>query len=98
MGASGPQGRENGAVAEGDMQMLEGERERGKEIGVETGGGVQSKEEEEEEEEQEEGEEENTPFKPFVLPGECLIKVTNHLSLIYFTLLCSGEKSFNWFG
>lgn len=70
-GANGPWGRENGTVAEGDAQPLEGERsERGKETGGETGGGAQPKEEEEEEEEQEEGEEESTPFKPFVVPGE----------------------------
>lgn len=49
--------------------MLEGEREEGKEIVGETGGGAQPKEEEEDEEEQEEGEE-NSPFKPFTLPGE----------------------------
>ncbi|GLD72367.1 sodium/potassium/calcium exchanger 3-like isoform X1 [Lates japonicus] len=74
LGASGPWGRENGAVAaEGDRQMLEGDRERGKETVGETGGGAQSKEEEEEEEEQEEGEEENAPFKPFILPdGWCV--------------------------
>uniref|UniRef100_A0A4W6F5N1 Solute carrier family 24 member 6a n=1 Tax=Lates calcarifer TaxID=8187 RepID=A0A4W6F5N1_LATCA len=74
LGASGPWGRENGAVAaEGDRQTLEGDRERAKETVVETGGGAQSKEEEEEEEEQEEGEEENAPFKPFILPdGWCV--------------------------
>uniref|UniRef100_A0A3B4UV78 Solute carrier family 24 member 6a n=1 Tax=Seriola dumerili TaxID=41447 RepID=A0A3B4UV78_SERDU len=71
LGASGSWGRENGTVAEGDRQMLEGETERGKEMGGETGGGAQPKEEEEEEEEQEEGEE-NTPFKPFILPGWCV--------------------------
>ncbi|XP_044061138.1 sodium/potassium/calcium exchanger 3-like isoform X3 [Siniperca chuatsi] len=69
LGANGPWGRENGTVAEGDMQPLDGERERGKETGGETGGGTQPKEEEEDEEEQEEGEEENAPFKPFVLPA-----------------------------
>ena len=68
-GANGPWGRENGTVAEGDGQPLEG-GERGKETGGEAGGGVQPKEEEEEEEEQEDGEEENAPFKPFVLPSE----------------------------
>ncbi|XP_023263151.1 sodium/potassium/calcium exchanger 3-like isoform X2 [Seriola lalandi dorsalis] len=72
LGASGSWGRENGTVAEGDRQMLEGETERGKEMGGETGGGAQPKEDEEEEEEQEEGEE-NTPFKPFILPdGWCV--------------------------
>lgn len=70
MGANGSWGRENGTVAEGDKQPLEGERERGKETGGETGGVVHPKEEEEEEEEQEEGEEENIPFKPFTLPRE----------------------------
>ncbi|KAG8003990.1 Sodium/potassium/calcium exchanger 3 [Nibea albiflora] len=68
LGANGAWGRENGTVAEGDTQPLDGERESGKEMGVETGGGAQPKEEEEEEEEQEEGEEEDAPFKPFVLP------------------------------
>lgn len=71
MGANGPWGRENGTMAEGDVQPLDGDGERGKEMGGETGGGAQIKEEEEEEEEeQEEGEGENAPFKPFVLPGE----------------------------
>lgn len=70
MGANGAWGRENRTLAEGDTQPLEGERERGKEMEGETGGGAQPKEEEEEEEEQEEGEEDNSPFKPFVLPGE----------------------------
>ncbi|TKS72285.1 Sodium/potassium/calcium exchanger 3 [Collichthys lucidus] len=69
LGANGAWGRENGTVAEGDTQPLDGERESGKEMGVDTGGGAQPKEEEEEEEEeQEEGEEEDAPFKPFVLP------------------------------
>ncbi|XP_076595611.1 sodium/potassium/calcium exchanger 3 isoform X3 [Chaetodon auriga] len=73
LGANGPWGRENGTVAEGDMQPMEEERERSKETGEETGGESQPKEEEEEEEEQEEGEEENTPFKPFILPdGWCV--------------------------
>uniref|UniRef100_A0A3Q1H2M1 Solute carrier family 24 member 6a n=1 Tax=Acanthochromis polyacanthus TaxID=80966 RepID=A0A3Q1H2M1_9TELE len=72
LGASGPWGRENGTVAEGDGQTMDGERDRGKEMGGETGGEAQPKEEEEEEEEQEEGEDENTPFKPFVLPGWCM--------------------------
>ncbi|XP_037636940.1 sodium/potassium/calcium exchanger 3-like isoform X1 [Sebastes umbrosus] len=72
LGANGPWGRENGTVAEGDRQPLDGERETGKETCRETGGGAQLKEEEEEEEEQEEGEEEDAPFKPFVLPdGWC---------------------------
>lgn len=61
-------------MAEGDVQPLDGDGERGKEMGGETGGGAQLKEEEEEEEEQEEGEGENAPFKPFVLPGECWMK------------------------
>lgn len=67
LGAGGPWERENGTVAEGDRQILEGERERGKETGGETGGGAQP--EEEEEEEQEEGQEANAAFKPFILPG-----------------------------
>ncbi|XP_044061145.1 sodium/potassium/calcium exchanger 3-like isoform X9 [Siniperca chuatsi] len=75
LGANGPWGRENGTVAEGDMQPLDGERERGKETGGETGGGTQPKEEEEDEEEQEEGEEENAPFKPFVLPDGWCVRV-----------------------
>ncbi|XP_070769126.1 sodium/potassium/calcium exchanger 3 [Enoplosus armatus] len=73
LGANGPWGRENGMVAEGVAQPLEGERERGKETGGETGGSAQPKEEEEEEEDQEEGEEENASFKPFVMPdGWCV--------------------------
>ncbi|KAM8733334.1 sodium/potassium/calcium exchanger 3 isoform 2-T2 [Acanthopagrus schlegelii] len=72
LGANGAWGRENGMVAEGEMQPLEGERERGKEMGGETGEGAQPKEEEEEDDDQEEGEEERSPFKPFVLPdGWC---------------------------
>lgn len=73
MGANGLLGREKGTLAEGDVQPLEGDGERGKEMGGETGGGAQLKEEEEEEEEEQEegeGEVENAPFKPFVLPGE----------------------------
>lgn len=70
LGANGAWGRENGVVAEGETQPLEGERERGKETGEETGEGAQPKEEEEEEDDQEEGEEESSSFKPFVLPGE----------------------------
>ncbi|XP_049442508.1 sodium/potassium/calcium exchanger 3 isoform X2 [Epinephelus fuscoguttatus] len=73
LGANGQWGRENGTMAEGDRQPLEGERERVKEAGGETGGGVQPKEDEEEEEEQEDGEEESAPFKPFILPdGWCV--------------------------
>lgn len=69
-GANAPWGRENGAVAEGDARPLEEERERGKEMAADAAGELQPKEEEEEEEEQEDGEDENTPFKPFVLPGQ----------------------------
>lgn len=57
-------------MGEGDIQPLEGDRERGKEMGGEIGGGAQHKEEEEEEEELEEGEGENAPFNPLTLPGE----------------------------
>ncbi|KAM3612324.1 uncharacterized protein V6R79_006826 [Siganus canaliculatus] len=66
-------GRENGTVAEADLQPLEGERDRApKELGGETGGGAQPKEEEEDEEEREDEEEENSPFRPFNLPdGWC---------------------------
>ncbi|XP_030595025.1 sodium/potassium/calcium exchanger 3 isoform X2 [Archocentrus centrarchus] len=72
-GASGPWGRENGTVAEGERQPPEGERERSKETVGETCGGGQPKEEEEEEEEQEDQDEENVPFKPFILPdGWCM--------------------------
>ncbi|MED6272791.1 hypothetical protein CHARACLAT_000328 [Characodon lateralis] len=72
-GSGGTWGRENGAAAEGERQLQEGEREAGKESGAETGEGAQLKEEEEEEEDQEEGEEENSPFKPFILPdGWCV--------------------------
>lgn len=68
---SGTWMRENGMVAECDRPPLQGERERAKEVGRETGGGAQPKEEdEEEEEEQEEREEENAPFRPFIIPGE----------------------------
>lgn len=69
LGANGQWGRENGTLGEGDSQPLEGDRERGKELGEATGGGAQLKEDEEEEE-VEEGEGENAPFKPFALPGE----------------------------
>ncbi|XP_067374832.1 sodium/potassium/calcium exchanger 3 isoform X1 [Channa argus] len=73
LGASGPWERENGTVAEGERQMLAGERERDKEVGGQTDGGAQPKEEEEEEDGQEEAQEENAPFKPFVLPvGWCV--------------------------
>ncbi|XP_047441952.1 sodium/potassium/calcium exchanger 3-like isoform X2 [Mugil cephalus] len=74
-GASGSWGRENGTVAEGDRQQLEGESDGGKETGQEKEA-AQPKEEEEEdedEEEQEEGEEGNAAFKPFVFPdGWCV--------------------------
>ncbi|KAM9849686.1 sodium/potassium/calcium exchanger 3-like [Aulostomus maculatus] len=75
LGASGPWGRVNGMVAEGDCQPLESEREMGKEMGRETLGGVQPKDEEEEEEEPEEGEEESMPFKPFVMPDGWCVRV-----------------------
>ncbi|XP_035505325.1 sodium/potassium/calcium exchanger 3 isoform X3 [Scophthalmus maximus] len=75
LGTSGPWGRENGSVAEGDGQTLEGERERGKEVGGRKGDGAPSKEEEEEEEEQEEGQEENSPFKPFIVPDGWCVRV-----------------------
>ncbi|KAM9356997.1 sodium/potassium/calcium exchanger 3 [Symphorus nematophorus] len=75
LGANGPWGRENGTVAEGDLQQLEGDRERGKETGGDRGGGAQPKEEEEEEEEQEEGDEENAPFKPFVMPDNWCVRL-----------------------
>lgn len=74
-------------VAEGDRQTLEGERERAKEMGEETGGVAQPKEEEEEEEEQEEGQEENAPFKPFVMPGEWWRQADAHTK---------AEWGFNW--
>lgn len=63
-------GRENGSLAQGDKQMVDGETERSKESFEGASGGAPSKEEEEDEEEQEEGEGESTPFKPFILPGE----------------------------
>lgn len=66
MGANRPWGSENGTLAKGDVQPLEGDEER---VG-ETGGGAQHKEEEQEEEELEDREEENAPFNPFILPGE----------------------------
>ncbi|XP_008278550.1 sodium/potassium/calcium exchanger 3 [Stegastes partitus] len=104
LGASGPWGRENGTVAEGGRQMLEGERERAKETdGGETGGGAQPKEEEEEEEEQEEGEEENTPFKPFVLPDGWCMRLKWLLSwplsiLLYCTIPdCSLPRWERWY-
>lgn len=68
LGVSGPWGRENGTVNEGDRQMLESERELSKEISGEARGAAVSKEEEEEE--QDEGEDHNSPFNPFSLPGE----------------------------
>ncbi|XP_024918828.1 sodium/potassium/calcium exchanger 3-like isoform X2 [Cynoglossus semilaevis] len=61
-------GRENGSLAQGDKQMVDGETERSKESFEGASGGAPSKEEEEDEEEQEEGEGESTPFKPFILP------------------------------
>lgn len=69
MSGSGTWMRENGAVAECDRPSLQGERERTKEAGRETGGGAQPKEEDEEDEEEQEEGEENSPFKPFIIPG-----------------------------
>lgn len=70
MGASGPWMSENGTVTEGDSPPREGERERSDKVRRE---GAQPKEEEEEEE-QDEGQGDESPFKPFVFPGEFLIK------------------------
>ncbi|XP_051275490.1 sodium/potassium/calcium exchanger 3 isoform X2 [Dicentrarchus labrax] len=104
VGTNGPWGgRENGTVAEGDTQPLEGERERGKETGGETGGGAQPKEEEEEEEEQEEGEDENVPFKPFVLPDGWCVRLKWLISwpvsiLLYCTVPdCSLPRWERWY-
>ncbi|XP_078117523.1 sodium/potassium/calcium exchanger 3-like [Sander vitreus] len=103
LGANGSWGRENGTVAEGDKQPLEGERERGKETGGETGGVAHPKEEEEEDEEQEEGEEENTPFKPFVLPHGWCVRLKWLLSwpvsvLLYFTIPdCNLPRWERWY-
>ncbi|XP_039669959.1 sodium/potassium/calcium exchanger 3-like isoform X1 [Perca fluviatilis] len=100
-GANGSWGRENRTVAEGDKQPLEGERERGKETGEETGGVAHP--EEEEEEEQEEGEEENTPFKPFVLPHGWCVRLKWLLSwpvsvLLYFTIPdCNLPRWERWY-
>uniref|UniRef100_UPI0037E9AEBE sodium/potassium/calcium exchanger 3-like isoform X2 n=1 Tax=Semicossyphus pulcher TaxID=241346 RepID=UPI0037E9AEBE len=75
-GASGDEGvGANGTVAEGDGQLPEGERERGKETVGETDGGAEPKDEEEEEEEQEEGDDEKAAFKPFILPGGWCVRV-----------------------
>lgn len=60
----------NGRMGEGEVQPLEGERERTK-VTLGEAGGAEHKEEEEEDEEHEDGEDENAPFKPFILPGEC---------------------------
>ncbi|XP_031159292.1 sodium/potassium/calcium exchanger 3 isoform X1 [Sander lucioperca] len=103
LGPNGSWGRENGTVAEGDKQPLEGERERGKETGGETGGVAHPKEEEEEDEEQEEGEEENTPFKPFVLPHGWCVRLKWLLSwpvsiLLYFTVPdCNLPRWERWY-
>ncbi|KAI3351687.1 hypothetical protein L3Q82_020521, partial [Scortum barcoo] len=90
-GANRPWGRENGTVAEGDAQPLEGERsERDKEMAREAGRGAQLKEEEEEEEEQEEGEEDNPPFSPFIPPDGCCERVKWLLSWpVSFLLHCT---------
>nr|XP_019954366.1 PREDICTED: sodium/potassium/calcium exchanger 3-like [Paralichthys olivaceus] len=102
-GASGLRGRENGSVAEGDRQTLEGEREMGKEVAVGTSGGALSKEEEEEEEEQEEREEEDSPFKPFNVPDGWCMRVKWLLSwplsvLLYFTIPdCSLPQWERWY-
>ncbi|XP_069028000.1 sodium/potassium/calcium exchanger 3-like isoform X1 [Embiotoca jacksoni] len=91
VGASGPWGRENGTAAEENGQTLEGEKEIGKEMEGETGGGAQPKEEEEqEEEEQEEGGEENAPFKPFAVPDGWCARVKWLLSWpVSFLLRCT---------
>ncbi|XP_069387399.1 sodium/potassium/calcium exchanger 3-like isoform X4 [Paralichthys olivaceus] len=102
-GASGLRGRENGSVAEGDRQTLEGEREMGKEVAVGTSGGAPSKEEEEEEEEQEEREDEDSPFKPFNVPDGWCMRVKWLLSwplsvLLYFTIPdCSLPQWERWY-
>ncbi|XP_042349285.1 sodium/potassium/calcium exchanger 3-like [Plectropomus leopardus] len=99
LGANGAWGRENGTMAEGDRQPLEGER--CKETRGEAGG--QPKEEEEEEEEQEDGEEENTPFKPFVLPDGWCVRVKWLLSwpvsvLLYCTIPdCNLPRWERWY-
>ncbi|XP_053179810.1 sodium/potassium/calcium exchanger 3-like [Scomber japonicus] len=72
---SGTWMRENGAVAECDRPSLQGERERTKEAGRETGGGAQPKEEDEEDEEEQEEGEENSPFKPFIIPDGWCVRV-----------------------
>lgn len=74
-GANGQWRRENGTLAEGDRpprpekEEEEGEEE-GREVHKEAGRAAQLKEEDEEEEEPEEGAEEDTPFHPFIFPGE----------------------------
>ncbi|XP_038556020.1 sodium/potassium/calcium exchanger 3 [Micropterus salmoides] len=103
VGANGAWGRENRTLAEGDTQPLEGERERGKEMEGETGGGAQPKEEEEEEEEQEEGEEDNSPFKPFILPDGWCVRLKWLLSWPLSVLLhctipdCSLPRWESWY-
>ncbi|XP_041846797.1 sodium/potassium/calcium exchanger 3-like isoform X2 [Melanotaenia boesemani] len=88
LGASGTLGRENGTAAEGDRQLLEGERV--KETSGEVGGGAQLKEEEEEEEEQVEEKDENAPFKPFVLPDSWCVRLKWLLSWpVSFLLHCT---------
>uniref|UniRef100_A0AAZ1XUS7 Sodium/calcium exchanger membrane region domain-containing protein n=1 Tax=Oreochromis aureus TaxID=47969 RepID=A0AAZ1XUS7_OREAU len=100
-GASGPWGRENGTVAEGERQPPEGER--GKETVVETCGGGQPKEEEDEEEEQENQDEENVPFKPFVLPDGWRVRLKWLLSwpvsvLLYCTIPdCNLPRWERWY-
>ncbi|XP_012721611.2 sodium/potassium/calcium exchanger 3 [Fundulus heteroclitus] len=87
--AGGTWGRENGAAAEGERPLHEGERDGGKEAGEETAGGAQLKEEEEEEEDQEEGEE-NFPFKPFIVPSGWCVRLQWLLSWpLSFLLHCT---------
>ncbi|KAM7000324.1 sodium/potassium/calcium exchanger 3-like isoform 2-T2 [Tautogolabrus adspersus] len=104
-GASGDEGvGANGTVVEGDKQLPEGERERGKEAVAETDRGEQPKDEEdEEEEEQEEGVDENAPFKPFVLPDGWCVRVKWLLSwpvsvLLYFSIPdCNLPRWERWY-
>ncbi|KAM9377747.1 LOW QUALITY PROTEIN: sodium/potassium/calcium exchanger 3 [Pholidichthys leucotaenia] len=95
-----PFGRENGTAAEGDRQVMVGERDAGKE----AGGGTQPKEEEEEEEEeQEDREEDNTPFKPFILPDGWCVRLKWLLSwpvsvLLYCTIPdCNLPRWERWY-
>lgn len=94
----------NGTVVEGDKQLPEGERERGKETVGEADAIAQPKDEEDEEEEEHvEGDDENAPFKPFVVPDGWCMRVKWLLSwpvsvLLHFTIPdCNQPRWEHWY-